>query len=435
MTQTCPKTIAPPAPIWNWRAAAGSLLFTFQPLLLSAVMLPATAYVIRTLGANAYGEWMTASTLVASMLFLGNLGLRGPFVRAVAAEPESAEALLAQQVGIRLALALLAALAALGACVVLGYSTLVLVCTILSALAMLVGTVAATLFDLLQGLQRLVAVAALTAASGIVLTAGAVFAAWQGAGPVGVAVAYVSGPIVASALAVWLVRQAQISVRVEWKSRRVAQLLWGARYFTMQQCIGTASQYVTALAVTKTLGEPTFGYFAAGTVLLDRFGGIADGLGSAAYAAVARAGRGGMRDALRVTAYYLLLAQALCIPLTLLIVLLAGPISSLLFPRHPEVCLYVMRLTIWALPLVALECILGYALNALHRDALQAWASLISTLHIALALVLVAQFGLAGACWALVLRPVVRLAAVIPCAVYAFRSSWRQEAALKGVGT
>jgi Na+-driven multidrug efflux pump len=86
----------------------------------------------------------------------------------------------------------------------------------------------------------------------------------------------------------------------------------------------------------------------------------------------------------------------------------------------------VIRITIWILPLMAVEHVLTNTLNALHKDAAQAWASLWGSVHILIAFWLVWQFGMVGACWAMVLRPVVRLAVIMPCAIRTLRPYWRE---------
>ncbi len=117
-------------------AYLGGALLSLQPLLLSAIALPATAYVIRTLGPTQYGQWVMALTLVMLTMLLCNLGLRGTFVRAVVRQPEAAARLLAEQLGLRLALCVPAGLIALAACVALGYSRIVLLCTAVTVVSL-----------------------------------------------------------------------------------------------------------------------------------------------------------------------------------------------------------------------------------------------------------------------------------------------------------
>jgi O-antigen/teichoic acid export membrane protein len=155
---------APPARMR--RAFLGAACISLQPVILSAIMLPVTAYVIRGLGPTGYGQWAMATTLVAVVTFVTNLGLRGAFVRAVARAPESAAVALADQLGVRVILAVLAAGLAVAACALLGYSRTVVLCTALSAGALLVTTLSTTAADLLQALQRLPTVAVVNLVAG-----------------------------------------------------------------------------------------------------------------------------------------------------------------------------------------------------------------------------------------------------------------------------
>src|SRR5918993_4486065 len=63
------------------RTFYSAAIYSAQPVFLSALMLPVTAYVIRSLGPTQYGQWATATTLAAAVAFLTNPGLRGTFVR------------------------------------------------------------------------------------------------------------------------------------------------------------------------------------------------------------------------------------------------------------------------------------------------------------------------------------------------------------------
>src|SRR5882724_11912395 len=118
----------------------GGACISLQPLVLNAISLPALAYIIRTLGPSAYGQWMMASTLVATITVLSNLGLRGAFVRQLAAFPESAETALAEQLGLRLMLGILAGFVAIGLAIALRYPAIVLMCTALCAVALILST-------------------------------------------------------------------------------------------------------------------------------------------------------------------------------------------------------------------------------------------------------------------------------------------------------
>src|SRR5688500_14991821 len=79
---------APSRELWKSIINAGYCSAT--PILLSAISLPAMAFIIRMLGSSDYGNWATATFLVTTVGFLTNLGLRGTFIRSVAQNPASA---------------------------------------------------------------------------------------------------------------------------------------------------------------------------------------------------------------------------------------------------------------------------------------------------------------------------------------------------------
>lgn len=404
------------------RAVLGGACMSLQPLLLSAVALPATAYVIRTLGPTQYGQWAMAVTLVAVTMFLSNLGLRGAFVRAVAQDPASAAGRLAEQIGLRVVLCALAASAALSACWLLGYSRTVLLCTAVTVVWMVVNTVATTLADVLQAFHNLVTVAAVNTIAGLLLTGASVVAAYSGAGPVGVAASYLLGAFTSAALLVWIVHRRHFPVRVCWNVRRSSRLLWDARFFGVQLMVTSASNHAEGLLIPRLAGPTAFGFFSAGNLLAERLHAIPDGAGSAAYAAMADGNRRSGRDAFGVFVRCALLVLLACVGASVCVSLVAGPVARLLFPGRAEVCEQVMRLTIWSLPLVGVASIFGHALNALGRDAAQARATLAAAvIHLPLAGLLVWRFGITGACWSIILRWAVLLVILIPSLVRLFR--------------
>jgi len=400
----------------------GALFTSLQPILLSAMLLPATGYVIRKLGPTEYGYWMTATGLVAVTLFATNLGLRATFVRAVARFPEAAGQALAEQMGARVVLSILAASAALLACALIGYPTVVLICTAISALSLILTTASTTAGDLLQGLQRLGVVAVANMVAGLVLTAASVLAVYYDGGPISVAMAYLSGPIVSLLFMWWVIARDHFPVRVLFDFARIRQLFYEARFMAAQLFVHAASTNAEALFLPSLVGPTAFGYFSGGSLLASRLVAVPEGVASALYPAVVDAEKAGPRAIVRLVKRFLVLSLMACIGIAIFITVLAGPVSELLFPDAPESAELVMRITIWLLPPMSVLWVLGATLNGLNGDAAQARAAGISAfLNLALTLFLVWQYGLVGACWSMVLRYVVWLIVFIPCSLSTFR--------------
>src|SRR4051812_38534367 len=142
-----------------------------QPLLLNAVGLFATAYIIRRLGAAQYGAWAVAVSLTSANAFLTNLGLRPLFVRALTRDPERTAELLADQLGVRLRLAVIGAAMAVLAALAMGYPPVVIGCVLVCDFSLLFAVAWTVLGDVLQAMERFRSLAIGTFASGLMLTA------------------------------------------------------------------------------------------------------------------------------------------------------------------------------------------------------------------------------------------------------------------------
>jgi O-antigen/teichoic acid export membrane protein len=409
------------------KSLIGGACLSLQPLMLNALSVPAMAYIIRQLGPTGYGQWTMATALIGALAVLSNLGLRGAFIRQVAAEPDTAPDALADQLGLRLMLTLGVGVIAIALCLALRYPPVVIVCVAVTATTMLVTSFATTLVDLFQSLHRLTTVAAVNLLAGLVLTALSVVAAWLKLGPVAVALAYLAGPLT-SAIVFLALAQKLYPVRVRFSVSAAWQLLKRCRSFTAQQLTNTAPAYVDALLLPRLIGSLQFGFFSAGTLLPIRLSIVPDGLCTAAYPHLSKRFRQSRNGGARLTLHYLGILLAVCLPIAVLVAMLAGPIARVLFPVEPEICRVVILITIWTLPLTAVESVLGYAINGAGADAAQARASFPAALcNVLLSVILMSQLGLAGACFAIPLRNVVRIVVLSVCFLRSLRISADEE--------
>jgi O-antigen/teichoic acid export membrane protein len=412
-----PGTPTPP-PMRRTLVAAASA--SLGPLALNALSVPAMAFIIRRLGPTGYGQWAVATSLLAVTAVLTNLGLRGAFVRAVAADPNSAPAALADQLGLRLALAAAASATVVAACGLLRYSRPVHQCVALGAVGLTLTTVATTLGDLLQALHRVRTLAAVNLAAGLSLTAASLVAAACAGGPVAIAAAYLTGPLfAAAALAVIVRRRCGCPVSIRWHGATFRRLIVSSRFFAAQQLLAVGGAQAEALLLPRLVGLQQFGFFNAGTLLASRLTALPDGLCTAAYPAMAAAGDAGRTGAL--AARCLLVAAGGGAMVAACGSLAAEPIGRLLFPGAPALFATVVRVTIWSLPLFGVESVMGYALNAAGADRAKARVSVPAAMaSLAVSVALVATLGVTGACWSMLLRPAVRAAFLAPTFVRTF---------------
>ena len=417
MTHVSP---ASPAPGLR-RTLLGTACFTLQPLVLNAVSVPVIAYIIHRLGPEGYAQWMVATSLLAVGAVLTNLGLRAAFVRAVAADPAGACAALAEQLGLRLMLAVVAGAIAVAACLALGYPSAVLWCAAVGVLGLGLTTIATTLADMLQALQRMTVLASVNMVAGLVLTSVSLLAAWRGAGPVWMAVAYVSGPAVSAVPLPAGGRKHGGAGRGRLGLLRGPRVLAGSRFFAAQQLLFAGSSQVEALVLPRLIGLNPFGVFTAGAMPANRLMSIPDGLAAAAYPTMVRACARGPAGGARLVGLYAVLGGGGGGLIALAGMLVAEPIGRILLPGHSAVFAMVVQITIWSLPLTALELVMGYALNACGKDAVQARLALPASIASLLCSVgLVWGFGLTGACWSMVLRPAVRGAFLLSATLRTF---------------
>jgi O-antigen/teichoic acid export membrane protein len=387
-----------------------------QSIVLNVISVPAIAYTIRRLHEDGFGQWSTATELVAAVAILTNLGLRGTFVRSVARDSQNAGRDLAEQLGVRMLLCFLSAAVAMTVCLLLGYPKVVIQCAAVASIGTFFVTFASTLSDLLQGVHRISIYAAANFIAGALVTAAGVIVVWRWPGPVTLSVAYLVAPAATMVLLLHYVHTRMFPVRFAWTPRRWLQLLKSSHQMALQQFVNTLSLKAEALLLPPLVGPAMFGLFSAGSLLQNRLGVISDGLGSAFYPVIAQSMARDPKAASRDVGKYLLMAVAVCLPVAVAVNFFSWPVAHILFSKssvvskNADICQQVIRITIWALPLMGLESMIGYALNAAGKEGLVTrYASYAVTISLPLVVVLVMSFGIVGACYSLVSRIAIRI--------------------------
>jgi O-antigen/teichoic acid export membrane protein len=405
------------------RSLFGALLLMIQPLFLSLFWVPATGFIIAKLGAETYGQWALALSLNSTALIITNLGLRSFFVRRLAQDPGCAAAAFRDQLGTRSLLAVLAAGASIGTAWVLGYPKTVLLATSLLSIGLLFNVVTACVADLLQAVERLPVLASINMVAGLLLMAAAVVVTYAELGVPALCAAYLIGPILSGSLSLLFVNRQLFPVSFHLSVRRSVELLWEARVMGIQVFVGTLENQAENLLVPMVSGMANYGQFAAGSLLVRRLDVISDALCTAFYPLMVRAYQRQEPDSsLRRLA---LLPVMVCMPAVLCVFLLAAPISRILCPDNPAVSTFVIQVTIWWVPLVALSTGLGYALNAAQRERRDTALLMIMTIiSLICSPILIWRFGVLGACLSLLLRQ--GLSAVVRLPIFLTITTRRQ---------
>jgi PST family polysaccharide transporter len=399
----------------------GTLCLIIQPLLLNVIGIPATGYIIHQLGATGYGQWATATTLIATVTFLTNLGLRMYFIRSIAQDPASAQSGLAEQLGLRVLLGVLATAVAVGIAWLLHYPPVVIQCTIIAALGLILTCAASATTDLLQATQNLTDLAGVNLIAGLVLTAASVAVIAAKGGPAELSLAYLVGPLITLALSVRLVQRRCCKVGIHWNLRRSGSLLWQSRLMASQLGVSTVAAQAEALLIPKLVGINAYGFFSAGWLLPSRLGIIPDAVVTTFYPIFAQKQAEGPRAAAQEVARAALLVLGLCGAAAVGICVIAGPVAHILFPAQAALCRQVMQISVWWLPLQGLAGVMGYALNAAGRERDETRLSIISNVaSIAVSAALILTFGLPGAAWATVCRGGMAVLIRLPCVLRTF---------------
>ena len=408
------------------KSLIGASFTVAQPLMLNALSIPATAYIIKSLGPLEYGEWAVALSLVASTAVLVGLGARSAFVRDISRSPETAQEAFADQLGLRIFLGAFAGAVSVAACVALGYRGIVIQCTLLLAIGGIFNAVAQVVADLLIAFERLPSMSIINGIGGVTLTVASVLAIWLGAGPIGLAVSYMAGPVLSAGLSLLLVRRQLFPVRMMWSPRRWWTLLAESKAFTGQLLIYGLDTQAANLLVPKLVDVMSYGYFAAGTLVPTRLMVVPDGLNMAFYPVLVRHHAESPESFRRSVRNYFVLAAVVGIAAALPVYFLAGPIANLLFPEHPEVCRMLIQTTIWWVPLVSIYTAMFNCLNAAFREAAETrvgFAAMIVSMLVTV--VLVATWQLRGAAIALLAKGFINIAFRVPLFLSALRSSAR----------
>jgi PST family polysaccharide transporter len=384
---------------------SGAAYLIAQSALLNAISVPAIAIIIRNVGPDGFGQWNVTTSLVAIATFLTGLGLREVFIRRVVHEPERAESLISYQLGLRFVLALAATALCLALAIALQYGPTMVALTAINAASMVLTTLGAVLLDYLQGHDRFRAMAVVQLVSGFVLTVLSVVLTSVWPTPLMLGVAYAAGPLIALVLLLIILRSQAIVPRMRFNVREFRQLIHTSRVLIYPQFLNAVRDRLEPLIIPKAIGMEAFGYFAAGTMPSSRLNIVADGIVSAYYSSLARHSQHSLEAANAVVAQLIKLVSMACIPIACYLFCLADAIAYILFPRHPEECALIIKVTCWAVPIAAFGQACGCVLQSVGRLADSArGVSRATIVGAALTLVCIYRWGILGACFAMLAR-------------------------------
>lgn len=386
----------------------GAMWLILQSVVLNVLSVPATAIIIRNVGPEGFGQWVVTTSIVGITSFITGIGLREVFIQNVIHEPERAATLISHQMGLRFLLSLLAAAFSVAFCLLFRYGWPMLVLTTINAGSMVISTSAAVLSDYLQGHNRLRTMAAIQMVAGFVLTILSVVFTTIRPSIVMLGLAYAAGPSVSLFLLVMIMRRDGVPCRLKFSFSEFGALIRKSRVLILPQFLNNMRDRLEPLLIPKVIGMDAFGYYSAGTMPASRMNIIADGIVTSYYSALAKQSTKSADSSADMAVQLIKIVLLVCLPIACYLYALAGPVSYILFPQRPQVCMMVMQLTCWAIPIAAVGQACACVLQSTGRLTEAARSVSLGTLiGAAMTLVCIYLWGIAGASIALVARSCV----------------------------
>lgn len=400
------------------RRLADAGWLTVLPLILNLVSLGANAYIIRSLGEVGYGTIVVAGGLSGAATILANLGLRALYTKAVAgADDATTEHLIAEQLGLRLMLGVLAAVVTMLAALLLYPQDLVLIlCAGLQSLSVLVTIGWTVLADVLNARERFSINAVIAFIAGTALTALSVVVVMAGGGPVGVSASYIAGPLISFALLWRTVRGLGLRIRVGVQEGwpRYRAMLHEARALAANDLVTLIHGRAQGVWAPLLFGKALIGVNSAGGLVANRLEMAADSAATAYFPGVAAAHRNGdwprVRRQVQEMFSLILVATA---PLAGVLWYAAPYLAAMLFPgphqqEAAELCIFVIRVSGCGVPVSGIGIGMRYALQAVGLHAQNAKDQMLGTVVAAIVTVVMAlTLGIEGFAASLVVRSLI----------------------------
>jgi O-antigen/teichoic acid export membrane protein len=390
------------------RNLSGAMYLIVQSVILNVVSVPAIAIIIRNIGPAQFGLWGVTTAVVAITSFLTNLGLREIFLRSLVQQPEETESLIGYQMGLRFVLSLLASAFCLLFCLLFRYGREMFVLTLINAAAMVLTTLASVLLDYLLANNRQKAMAVTQLVAGLVLTLLSVVLTTLHPSLLMLGTAYFCGPLLLLILLIVTLLRGGVRLRMRFDADQFRALMEKSRVLILPQLLSTLRERLEPLIVPKIIGMDAFGYFSAGTMPVSRMNIVADGIVASYYSTLAKKSMQSA-EATEATAEIVLqlmkVILLVCLPIACYLYCMAEPVAFILFPKKPDICATIMRLTCWALPITAVGQVYACVLQSTGKFPEAARCVSLGTLiGAALTLLCAYRWGITGACAALVAR-------------------------------
>ncbi len=385
------------------RVARNAVLLIAQPLLLNAISLVVTSYIIHSLGPEDFGRLTYSLAMKDLFASLAGLGLGAVTVRDLARGVDEPERYVGRMMLLRSAAGVLS-FAVLYALVVLGgllpdapWAVL------LAGSAILPLLLTVCIEDVFSAYQEMQHIARVRVVVGLLLTAAQVVALLLGGRLFAMVLIFTVAAYLTLLLAGVVLLKHFFRPIFGFDLRFTRRVLGQGLVFYSGGLLGRISASVDKLILERMQSASAVGVFGAGATLLEKLVVLPQGLGAAVYPALSGLADSDRRAGRDVLSRFVALAAILSLPMAVGGSLLAGPITQLLAGEGYPGAAGVLAVAIWTLPAWSLAQVFTYALSAVHMERKGILVVLLSTvILVAGNLLLVPRIGPVGSAWALV---------------------------------
>ena len=392
----------------NRKSLTGALFTAVPSLFLNLISLFVTPVIIRQLGKEHYGEWITSVSLTSIAFIFTALGWRSFFIRRIADKSVDPAIETANQLGLRGTLAIFSTMVSLGICLGLGYSKQVFYCTLVTSITFMITSISTTLIDVLQGNQDLKLLSGINSFSGLILTITSLLVVLLTDNPVILAFSYTSGPIIAILLLIFFINKNYFKLYFKFDFSKIKEYFNEVRMVSISNILVVFRDKSEQLVIPYCFGVSLYGVFSASTIAVERLYIVSSSLGDAFFGPIVRANQENSNKLFDQVKMLIIASLMLCLPIAMILCFLSPLIASILLPLNIPESVLIIRITAFILPISALLQAMNITLFAVHEHDKVAKANIWITISSILFLILfIFNFGIIGAALYQLIRPIL----------------------------
>jgi O-antigen/teichoic acid export membrane protein len=362
-----------------------------------------SVYVVRRLGADDFGRYAAALAYVAVFSVLTDLGTSSLAMREMARDKRTAAWMAPDIRALRLVLSAAAVLLIPLSAWWLGKPASMVLAIFVASCGLLLYALYGPMSSMLVASERLDALSGIGLLNQLVFMVAGTIALLVGAGYVGLLAASLAG-VAAMVLVATRVARRVLDVRFERPDpRRWRALLASSFPFGVKLTATALSNRFDTVFLSFALTDAAVGWYNVPYSLVATLLLSAQSLSTSMYPSLIReyavAADSFAGTVERAVRYMLMLSLPMAIGGTVL----ADRIIPVLYGEQFVPAVAVMRIMVWALPLLFLAELLGRTINAMHLERPAAWLTALSVpISMGLIIVFVGQYGVTGAAIAMV---------------------------------